>query len=764
MKKTLLLMLCALAYIAYGQHSVPLAENGTVRTKSKRMTSEEFLKNEQWKTDKLQAMYPNHAQSEALKKTTTWGFTVGSTKSWYTLNRVTSNYDLVASTCRKVGTNSYIFVEDALWGNRVTQAAVDSVDVAFNVRTPNTPTKGIYQVETETFGDVPNIDGDPRVIIFILDIRDGATASSGSYIAGYFHSLNEYTNAELKASGIAQTSNECEMYYMDANPAVLTTSAGLSQALATEAHEFQHMIHYNYHESQLTFLNESLSQAAPYICGYPLDGHSAYLNESDISLFTWRSTSDLVLNDYARAQRFSMYIWDRCGASVIKNIVQSKQTGLAAIKDAFAKASPAIDLSTFLQNWFLANIIGDTTVNVAYGYKTAGLEYASPTPHYNPNLTNSKDTIWSMGVRYLDYSLGKNLKFNVAASATDKVKIKAIKYTSSAYSLVDVPLNTDFLVSDYGTTYPTVQFAIMSTDTTNSYPVVINSSGTAPASVQLAHTTAEPSGVLAFAPGDSIGVGFDGMVGGQIDSIRVALRRAGTTIKAMNAKLGQIDDTYSWMGTAKTPYTKILSTFQFVSPLSASPASPYPTPWPNWCTIKFSPALDASKAFAITTAITGAYSTDATSQNIMVNTDATSFNNSFVNVLASDTAQTTSWIYYSATGGGVYNFLMRAYVSFPTTGTNETVELKPRQFNVQQNYPNPFNPSTVINYSIPKDGNVKVTIFNALGKEVGTLVNNFEKAGQHTVHFAGGNLSSGVYFYRVESGDYVKTLRMMLLK
>ena len=767
MKKILLVMLFAFTAVTFAQYVKPLYEEGSATSPKKYMTSEEFLKNEKYKTDKLESMFPGHL-AKVAKKTKSWGFTVGSTHKWFTLNRVTGNYEILSSTCRAVGTNSYIFVEDSLWGSYVTQAAVDSVDRAFNTATPNTPTQGIYAVETEKFGQVPDIDGDPRVIVFILDIRDGATASSGSYIAGYFHSLNEYTNDDLKAAGYAQTSNECEMYYCDANPAVLTTAAGIQNAMGTAAHEFQHMIHYYYNDlygrTQLTFVNESMSQLAPYICGYPLDGASGYLNESNVGLFTWRSSSDLVLNDYARAQRFSMYVWDRCGEGVIKNIIQSKQAGLAGIKDAFSKASPAIDLNTFLQNWFIANIVGDTTQNVAYGYKTAGLEYAAPTPSYNPNLTNSKDTVWVIGVKYMDYSLGKNLNFKLTASATDKLKIKAIKYTSSSYIIEDVPLNTDYTVADYGTTYSTIKLAIMNTDTVSYYPVVVNSSGTAPVYVELAHTTAEPTGVLLFSTGDSIGVSFDGMVGGQIDSIKVALRRGGSTIKAMSAHIGQIDDSYSWLGTSATPYTKVLSTFQLVSPLSATPAT-YPLVWENWCTIQFSPALDGSLPFAITTAITGAYKTDLTSQNIMVNALATSFNYSFVNVYAAETDTLPSWIYYGNGSGGVYNFLMRAYVSFPgASGTKETVELSPKQFNVQQNYPNPFNPSTTINYSIPKDGNVKITIYNTLGKEVAKLVDEFQKSGTHTVRFANQNLASGVYFYRVEAGDNVKTLRMLLLK
>jgi hypothetical protein len=765
MKRTLLVLLVAFTAVTFGQSVMPLFENGTVRSTRRLMTSEEFLKNEKYKTDNLEKMFPNHLQKVA-KKVKSWGFTVGSKHKWFTLNRTTGNYEILSSTCRSVGTNSYIFVEDSLWGSKVTQAAVDSVNRAFNTATPNTPSEGIFQLETEKFGSVPDIDGDPKIIIFILDIRDGATASSGSYVAGYFHSLNEYTNADLKDLGYLPTSNECEMYYCDANPGDLLTASGIKNAMGTAAHEFQHMIHYYYsnlyNRTQETFINESMSQVAPYICGYPLDAASSYFNDSNEGLFTWRSSSDLVLNDYARAQRFSMYIWDRCGEGVIKNIIQSPKAGLAGVKDAFSKASPAIDLSTFLQNWFMADIVGDTTINTAYGYKTSGLAYASPSPSYNPNATNSKDTIQSMSVQYLGYELGKNLKINFS-SASDKVKVKAIKYGTSSYVIEDVPINTDYAVPDYGTTYPTLQFAVMNVDTANACPIVINSSGTPPANIEMVHSTAEPTGVLSLVVGDTILVGFDGVSGSQIDSIRVAVRRGGSTIVPINAFLGQINDTYtSWLGTGTNPFTKILSSFQLVSPLSSTPTT-YPAQWANWATVKFSPALDGSKAFGVAAIINTLYS-DATAQNIMVNDSSTGFNYSCVKEKASTTATTRTWYYITTESGTSYNFLMRAYLSFGSTGVKQVVELLPKQFNVQQNYPNPFNPSTTISYSIPKDGNVKITVYNTLGKEVGVLVDEFQKSGAHSVRFSNPNLASGVYFYRVEAGDNVKTLRMLLLK
>jgi hypothetical protein len=86
------------------------------------------------------------------------------------------------------------------------------------------------------------------------------------------------------------------------------------------------------------------------------------------------------------------------------------------------------------------------------------------------------------------------------------------------------------------------------------------------------------------------------------------------------------------------------------------------------------------------------------------------------------------------------------------------------KFVLSQNYPNPFNPTTKINFSIPTNGFVTMKIFDVAGKEVMTLVNKSMTVGNYTVDFNGTALSSGVYFYRLESGSFVETKKMMLVK
>lgn len=85
-------------------------------------------------------------------------------------------------------------------------------------------------------------------------------------------------------------------------------------------------------------------------------------------------------------------------------------------------------------------------------------------------------------------------------------------------------------------------------------------------------------------------------------------------------------------------------------------------------------------------------------------------------------------------------------------------------FSLEQNYPNPFNPSTTISFQIPQAGLVKIAVYNILGKEVALLLNEEKEAGRYEVNFDGGNLSSGVYFYKITSGNFTSTRKMVLMK
>ena len=110
---------------------------------------------------------------------------------------------------------------------------------------------------------------------------------------------------------------------------------------------------------------------------------------------------------------------------------------------------------------------------------------------------------------------------------------------------------------------------------------------------------------------------------------------------------------------------------------------------------------------------------------------------------------------------------------FCIMGVKETDKVQvreiPNNFSLSQNYPNPFNPTTNINYSIPQDASVKLTVYNSLGQIVKTMVDAQQKAGYYSVRWDGSNdmgskVSSGMYIYRITAGSFTHAVKMNLIK
>jgi predicted GH43/DUF377 family glycosyl hydrolase len=130
---------------------------------------------------------------------------------------------------------------------------------------------------------------------------------------------------------------------------------------------------------------------------------------------------------------------------------------------------------------------------------------------------------------------------------------------------------------------------------------------------------------------------------------------------------------------------------------------------------------------------------------------------------------TTLSIYKMWYGGGVEDYQGSfSYATSPDTmpvGIHNVIAGNlSSNYLLVQNYPNPFNPSTKINYTLPKSVKVKIEVFNVLGQKISTLVNKQMPAGTHEAEFTANNLSSGVYYYRIQAGSFQQTRKMIYLK
>jgi len=751
----LILFVCFACGQIFGQsfHKNPIKENSN--PKSYPIDGTPLLQKQYQQAAEYVSSHPQEYQKDRLAKLSSWGFTVGSTHQWWTYNYVTTGYYEDASTCRKVGKHCYIFVEDSMWsGGRVDSAAVDSIENDFDNKTPADPSKGIFVMDSTAFGAPPDVDGDPKIIILICNIQDGFDGTGG-YIAGFFDPMNELPTSSYP------NSNHAEIYYIDANPTDLTTPSGIQLAMQTCAHEFQHMINWNYNNTkpggELTFINEGCSKLAEVYCGYPTFDLSLYAGETNIYLFTWRTNDNtLMLNDYARAQRFFLYIWDRFGIGIFKDIVLSKQTsGTGILNDALSKDGLTLTFNNLFSDWLIANELNDTASNRLYGYAYPDLPISNGKNYYNPN-TSSTDTLQNLAAEYLIFKNGSNLSATFTnSSGNSNLSVTAIEIGNNSKNVVNVPFGSPFSEPGFGTTYNTIAFVVINEDPNNSASYSYDVKGVSSSvATELKWDSAEPTGYYAWMPSDTLCVTFDAFPHGVLDSVRVALRRAGSISGGVYLFTGSEIPTP--LGKLLTPITANIST---TSPSYQDSVHPYPVPYQNWTSVDLT-----SKNIATDNPFAVAFVIPSTDPHVMV-TDYASTGpyHSYTYLNSSEATPNSAGWFYIGSPDTAEIYLIRAYISFPT-GVKQFVEASPAKFDLDQNFPNPFNPSTVISYRLPIISHVILKIYDVLGREVATLVNTRQTAGPHSVTFNAENLPSGVYFYHITAGNFSEARKLVLEK
>lgn len=137
----------------------------------------------------------------------------------------------------------------------------------------------------------------------------------------------------------------------------------------------------------------------------------------------------------------------------------------------------------------------------------------------------------------------------------------------------------------------------------------------------------------------------------------------------------------------------------------------------------------------------------------------TSINTGLTNLKIQSLFLDTNGSLYAGTPQGLFKTLTST-----VTGVQNVQSSTPQNYSLSQNYPNPFNPTTTIEYSIPKTSFVTLKVYDVLGREVAVLVNQEKNPGLYKITFDGGSLSSGVYFYRIKTGEFISSKKLLFLK
>jgi len=779
-------------------------------------------------------------------------YLIGERQNFFTSNYVSNTFDITTAELRASGTVADIWVDTLeLKNGHVTDFEVQALLNGLETSTPSAskdPAKGIIKLDNQFFGNPPNIDvngnkgaGNGKVTFLVYDIKDSFNPPQNpTFIAGYFSSNDQRVGN--------YGSNKRDMLYIDSYPGIyINGTRHVGDALVTMSHEYQHLIHYNYDPTEQIFVNEGFSMYAEIVCGYGLGNLSDYLQNTNVSLFSWSKQ----IADYARAQLWTLYLCEQGSDSLAKKIVQNTSHGITGIDQGLTAVGSPLRFNDVFNNWTVANILNDRSVNPAYGYLYPNVPKAVGRLYANPNVPSTTGSAQNLAMEYLTFKYGSQLRATFTTE-NPAILIKAVEIGPSQKRVLDVTPNVEFFEPGYGTTYKEIHLVILNTNQNLPYGYTFRASGIGTAAIELKWDETEPIGFLRLSPSDTLCVTFDAVPGGKLDSIRVALRRKGSIVGGVWQYTGQLRPT-----PLGKPLAMPITASTDITPPVINPGAeyPYPIPYPGWCKVDLrSYNISTDQPFAVGFVVQ-VYDTPAV---LVTKYPGGSAYHSFT-YLNNPSSGESNWFYITSNDNNVYIYLIRAYVGFggevilpsaptlvsPPNGATEqplnvmlswnatpgvtsyrlqvstsstfttklvddstltttyrevgpleynttyywrvsaknaagsssfsqtwsfkTIPAPPAAFYLKQNYPNPFNLGTIIQYGVPVKAHVKLLIFDLLGREVITLVDAEQTPRHYEVKWdgkdaSGGRVASGVYAYRLKSGNYAETKKMILTK
>lgn len=269
-------------------------------------------------------------------------------------------------TCRGTGNHVYVMVEDSAWNaGLLDSAGVARIIDRFDNTSPRDSLHGAWYHNTTAFGQPPNtIDNDSLIYLIYHNIG----AFMGNSFDGFWMFFDEYYDTtSMRQWGYH--SNEVECVYLDLHP----NDPSTDYRIAIAAHEFEHMIHWNYDPAESLWVNEGCAELAMWLFGSP-DPISGFNSTPDNDLTKWNGD----WADYIKTYLWTLFLYeqygDRGGNDLIRNIVASPYVSIAGVDSAFAATGLSARFEEVLDQWVLANVINDTSyLDGRYGYHGVGV-------------------------------------------------------------------------------------------------------------------------------------------------------------------------------------------------------------------------------------------------------------------------------------------------------------------------------------------------------------------------------------------------------
>ncbi|QXD16622.1 T9SS type A sorting domain-containing protein [Rhodocaloribacter litoris] len=729
--------------------------------------------------------------------------TVGQARSFNVLeNVISSNRRWVAKTftCKASNTLASVWLENSQ-DTVVAQQDLDALAEALLSRTPEgsfNPNQGIIANDEQVFGLPPNYDGDGVVDVLLYDITEGPDAESGLFVLGFF------SPTDITPGAPAGQGNQADVLYLDTNPLITDPGRfGRDETFVqlTAAHEYQHLIHANYDQLETTFVNEAQSEWAEYLNGYQ-GRFITYLNdvnEHNILFLRYEDASSL--RDRQRGSLFHNYLAEQVGALTTGALTRDPGVGLTGYNNVLG----AEEMRRLLADFHTANFLNNTAIDPRYGYardKLQGVKakaavvvdgrstFETPATTFN-NLRQG-------GVRYLrwedvgDFTLSLDavsdgtfsvetmrtwLRPRVVLERTDgTVTVQSIAARAEAHaftgpfaavtlivphvelSAIAGPVNFRYAAS-WTPSGAGLTTASIVQDDGNLYVYDDNGNGwifTTGAQAQgaVANRMEVPAGTVAL---DRVLIApfFEDQFGGADGPRNVAV----TVWADANGRPGA--ELFSLVQNLGTSYFPI--NFQTPCALTLQ-TSTAPCPISNFWEVDLS--AYHSQLNDLPEVIWVGYKETGTDTNYMVIVPSRHPAESVSWVRLSNGNWAELWVLSLSSGASLRNtsIPIRAEFLVDTATPVEEMAEVPAAVVLEPNRPNPFNPVTTIAYRLDRPTEVRLAVYDVLGRRVATLVDGLRPAGRHEVVFDATGRASGLYVYRLETPAQVLTRTMVLLR
>ncbi len=357
-------------------------------------------------------------------------------------------------TCRAAGPHCYVMVHDSVWDAGI----VDSADVAriverFEYSSPRDSERGVWYHNTTVLGQPPDaIDNDSAIYLLYYNIGQ----FHGYQFDGFWQFFDQYYDTTAMRL-FGYHSNEVECIYLDCYPA---NPAG-DYRIAIAAHEFGHMIHWNYDPAESLWVAEGCCELAMWLFGSP-DPISGFNTNPDNDLTSWNGQ----WADYIKTYLFFLYLYEqyggRVGTDLIHNIVAAPQASIEGVDSGFAATGRTERFEDVLDAWVLANIINDTAYfGGRYGYYGERVPRFGVTAHSTyPVARNVSLQRWAG--EYIRFRQGRNLELTFDGADEADFRLYLVSHDSIGRRMVLDTLALDSLqyaaatVPGFDTAYQTV--------------------------------------------------------------------------------------------------------------------------------------------------------------------------------------------------------------------------------------------------------------------------------------------------------------------